>query len=281
MIIWTPKQSPKRRGGKPEPRGPMATRKSAESTANIRSRVLAVLPWAAGVCIGAGVIAASWWGWHQLPKMPVQQVVVRGDLKQVDAAALAHAVLPSGQDLMTLNLQEVRARAKAVPWVREVEVRRVPPDRVELTVEEHQPLARWQDVAAPDAGPQLVNRQGEVFAASLDARMPLLAGPTGTAHEVVSEAARFATVLGELPAEVRLSARRAWHILLADGTRIDLGRNDVMLRLERYVRVRTEVAGLRATGLRVDLRYPNGLAVVKTPEMLQQEKDMAQRKKKT
>jgi hypothetical protein len=46
------------------------------------------------------------------------------------------------------------------------------------------------------------------------------------------------------------------------------------------VHARTLAPQLRAPGLHIDLRYGTGMAITKTPEMLQQEKELASRKKK-
>lgn len=277
MIIWTPKQNPKRKGGKPEPRGPMATRRSAsEGDANIRTALAAYVPALAGVAIGLGLIAAAWYGLRHLPRMPVTELAVHGKLERVDAEAIRANALPEGADVLTLDLNQVRERVKALPWVRDVEVRRVPPGRIELAVEEHQPLAVWQEQDRQ----MLVNTKSEVFTADHELQLPVLAGPPGTAAVVVAEAGRVAAVLGEVPAEVRLSDRRAWSVRLTDNTRIELGREETLARLERFARVRQDIAMLKQPGLRVDLRYPSGLAIQKTPEILQYEKEQASRKKK-
>lgn len=290
MIIWSPKSSPggkpesgsrgKRGGARPEPRGPMATRRSAQSEASgWRARAGALLPFLpalAGVLIGLSLIGAGWLALRQLPSLPVRALSVQGALTRVDTEAIRVNALPPGADVLAVDLQEVRARVKALPWVREAQVRRLPPDTLEITVEEHQPLALWQEGERL----RLVSQKSEVFDAEHDLKLPLLSGPAGTAPIVVAEAQRFANALGEVPAEVRLSERRAWMVKLADGTRLELGREETLPRLERFMRVRQEVAALQRGGLRVDLRYPAGLAVQKTPEMLQFEKEQANRKKK-
>lgn len=255
----------------------MATRKNApDDVANIRSGVMRLLPALAGIAIGLGLIAAVWYGLRHLPRMPVTELAVHGKLERVDAEAIRVNALPEGADVLTLDLRQVRDRVKALPWVRDVEVRRMPPGRVELTVEEHQPLAIWQEQDRT----MLVSTKSEVFSADHDLQLPLLAGPSGTAAVVVAEAGRVAAVLGEVPAEVRLSDRRAWSVRLADNTRIELGREETLARLERFARVRQDIAMLKQPGLRVDLRYPSGLAIQKTPEILQYEKEQASRKKK-
>src|SRR5947209_5878541 len=56
----------------------------------------------------------------------------------------------------TLNLNQAQSALRAVPWVRAVALRRQWPGRLAIEVEEHMPLARWNDAA-------LVNSRGEVF----------------------------------------------------------------------------------------------------------------------
>lgn len=281
MIIWTPKQNPKRSSGrrnaKPDQRGPMATRRSGTQTSpDARTGISRMLPALFGILIGLSLIGGVWIGLGHLPRLPVSELVVVGSLERVDTEAIRLSALPPDADVLTLDLGLVRQRVKALPWVRDVQVRRSPPGRVELVIEEHKPLAIWQEQDRT----QLVSTASEVFMADHDLRLPVMAGPPGTAPAVVAEATRIAMVLGEVPAEVRLSDRRAWSVRLADGTRIELGREETLARLERFARVRSEVALLKQAGLRVDLRYPAGLAIQKTPEILQYEKEQASRKKK-
>ena len=61
--------------------------------------------------------------------------------------------------------------------MRNVSLRRQWPRRLEVTVEEHVPLARWNDAA-------LVNTDGEMFVADWNGELPLFAGPEGRAAEV-------------------------------------------------------------------------------------------------
>ncbi len=281
MIIWTPRQNPKRASGKrsskPEQRGPMATRRSGAPTVpDAHTGIAQMLPAVLGILIGLSLIGGVWIGLRHLPRLPVSELVVMGSLERVDTEAIRVNAMPADADVLTLDLGAVRERVKALSWVRDVEVRRSPPGRVELVIEEHKPLAIWQEQDRT----QLVSTRSEVFTADHDLTLPVLAGPPGTAPAVVAEAGRIAMVLGEVPAEVRLSDRRAWSVRLTDGTRIELGREETLARLERFARVRSEVAMLKQAGLRVDLRYPSGLAIKKTPEILQYETEQVSRKKK-
>ena len=59
-----------------------------------------------------------------------------------------------------------------------------------------------------------------------------------------------------------MNERRAWSLRLANGLQLGLGRNDIHLRLLRFVRVYAEVLKPRLEAIdSVDLRYTNGFAV--------------------
>ena len=102
-------------------------------------------------------------------------------------------------------------------------------------------VARWTDQ-------RLINTYGELFNGELDAALPLLGGPPGTERQVAARYAAFSALLAPLNAElaqVTLSPRRAWHIKLASGTTIELGRErprePAETRLERLDRKSTRL----------------------------------------
>ena len=87
-------------------------------------------------------------------------------------------------NFFTLDLAQARAAFEKLPWVRKVNVRRQWPDRLEVAIEEHLPLARWGRRA-------LVNAHGEVFEAAINSTLPVFVGPDGAPPEVVSRYAEF------------------------------------------------------------------------------------------
>ncbi|MGH8709304.1 MAG: cell division protein FtsQ/DivIB, partial [Burkholderiales bacterium] len=156
----------------------------------------------------------------------------------------------------------VRAALEGLPWVRRVEVRRVWPDRLEATLEEHVAFARW-------AAGGLVNVQGERFAGTSEAPLPQFAGPAGSETEVTRRYRRFGEILAPLaatPERLALSPRYAWRLRLDDGLVIELGRdapNDpVEARLARLVAAYPQtLVRMPRKHEYVDLRYPNGFAL--------------------
>jgi cell division protein FtsQ len=193
------------------------------------------------------------------PAFELREVWVSGALAHVTRAEIDAAVKRELRgNFLTLDLAAVNAAFRKLPWVRTSSVRRQWPGRLDVTLEEHVPLARW-------TGGALVNTQGEVFRAAYGGELPVFAGPEGMAREIAIQYRHFRTSLatiGETPVRVEVSPRRAWQVKLASGVTLALGREQTEARLGRYVALRDRA--LAPLGRRfdyVDLRYPNGFAV--------------------
>ena len=191
--------------------------------------------------------------------------MIRGPLEHVNAAHL-EAVVRDELDgtFFTMNLDSARASLAKVPWVRSVALRRQWPQRLEVTIEEHVPFARWNDAA-------LVDTFGDVFVAEYEGELPQFAGPDGRAAEVARALSRIERGAGAARAhrESRSGCRRgAAGASRRKGDRgsiaIELGRDDPVARLTRFVAVYERTIGaLARAGTRidhVDLRYRNGFA---------------------
>jgi cell division protein FtsQ len=167
-------------------------------------------------------------------------------------------------NLLTVNIDQIRRSLEQLPWIRRVTIRRGFPDHLVLQIEEHKVLARWNGIS-------LVNLQGEVFAAHSDQILPNFTGPEGTSAEVTQRYAEFSKQLETLGLQVTqlaLSPRHAWQMRLGNGIVLELGREDVLLRLARFVAVypysiRDGDSGHASEGnvAYVDLRYRNGFSV--------------------
>ena len=214
------------------------------------------------------------------PLFPLQEIVVRGELKNAAAAEIENAVEGTGGNFFALDLAAVRERLEQVTWVRRVDLRRVWPDRIEVTLEEHVALARWNQVAGELQSRGLVNTFGEPFSAPMEngaaAQLPLFAGPAGSEAEIARRYRRFVALLAPLgasPERVVLTPRHAWQLRLAGGENrglnLELGRDGaepVEQRLARFVAAYPESIGrlprrALAEHRFVDLRYPNGFAL--------------------
>jgi len=220
----------------------------------------------AALLTGVAALTFLFAGVHLLLRsalFPLREITVHGALEHTARAQLERA--SNGRitgNFFAVDLGAVRAALEALPWARRVQVRRVWPDRLEVTIEEHMALARWGDDA-------LVNTYGERFAATIDAALPQFAGPAGTEGEVTRRYRHYAELLAPLGSpleQVILTPRFAWQLRLASGLTIVLGREmaayPVDARLTRFVAVYAQTPGSIAQRHDyVDLRYPNGFAL--------------------
>ena len=216
----------------------------------------------AGLLYGAAALLIVYGCIHyvvHLPVFPLREIRVIGDVGHVTDDQVAAVIARELRgNFFTVDLAHAREAFEKLPWVRKVNVRRQWPDRLEVAVEEHRPLARWGSTA-------LVNAHGEVFEAAISSTLPVFFGPDGTAAEVVARYAEFDRLLAPIGRKVvlvTLSARRAWQLHLDDGMVLQLGRENVEARLASFVSAyRRTVARLPHPPSHVDLRYSNGFAV--------------------
>jgi cell division protein FtsQ len=217
---------------------------------------------AAGFLVGLAALAfaaaAAYWLAHSA-LFPVRIIELRTTLKQAPRAEVERTLASVGRsNFFAAPIDELRSALERLPWVRRAAVRRVWPDGLEVSIEEHAPLARW-------AAGGLVNQQGERFAGEAAVELPLFSAPAGTEAEVARRYARFSQLLAPLGSPIErltLSARLAWELRLANGLEVKLGRDAdaAEARLARFVGS-SEASELAPLGTTVDLRYPNGFSV--------------------
>lgn len=205
----------------------------------------------------------------RMPSLPVRHVVFSGPLEHIRRGEIER-VLPSTLrgNFFSLNLETVRGSLETLPWVRKVEVRRIWPASLEVSIEEHRPAARWGEGRG-----ELVNTHGEVFAVAVRSEeinpLPLLHGPQGTSQEVLARFGEFVEgfqAVGEKPVRLILSPRLSWQLKLDNGMLVNMGREQVKAplgaRVQRFLEVYGETVAKQAVRPSVvDLRYPNGFAM--------------------
>lgn len=194
----------------------------------------------------------------RLPAFPLREVRLTNAVSLVSRDQVETLIRREVRgNFFTVDLATVRAAFTKLPWVREVSMRRHWPDRLDVTLEEHVPLARW-------GSDGLVNSHGEVFNAAYDSDLPVFVGPPESAKEIAIQYEYFRrslAAIGKVPQQVQVTPRRAWQIRLEDGTVLELGREEVEARLGRFISAyeRTLAPLARKIDL-VDLRYANGFA---------------------
>ena len=192
----------------------------------------------------------------------VRSLSFEGEFRQVDQQTLTAAVMDSVRgNFFLLNLDAIRERARSVPWVHEVTVRRHWPDGVHIRFSEQQLVARWGKSGWVNAQGEYVSLQGREGPAGL----PLLIGPEGMQARVLEHYRKLNEIL--MPAELQVASltlnnRHAWNIVLHNGLVLTLGREEPEPKVERFARIYPRALAAQASrAKRVDLRYTNGFSV--------------------
>ncbi len=199
--------------------------------------------------------------WHWL-NQPVGEIRIGGATRHLDKTALAQA-LAVGLDrpLLQLDLKALQEQLVQNPWVHSASVRRQWPPAVEVQLEEEVPVARWGDKG-------LLNHQGDIFWPELKPEYEALPRLTGPAHETVRimqqyhDLNRMFSAAGLRLTGLMLESRGAWTLELDNGIRVVAGREELVPRLKRFIRIyQLSLAGRAAQIEQVDIRYTNGVAV--------------------
>lgn len=233
---------------------------------NLATMALVVV--AVGMLLSASLVKLS-----RLPYFHLQRVQVEGDLQRNNLATVRANTVPRLYgSFFQADLQRSRTVFESVPWVRKAMVRRVWPNELRVTLEEHRPAAYWRQAHSQD---QLVNTYGEVFDANLgdveDEQLPTLDAPASLggsqAFQMLQMLRRLQSIfkpLGEV-VTLKYTDRGSWSVDLDDDAHIVLGRGsdeEVIARAERFVLTLPELRRHYPAPLsQADLRYPQGYAV--------------------
>lgn len=205
--------------------------------------------------VSMGIVTSERW--------PIRWLEINGAFQRVSAeqlrASLASRV---GSSYFTVDLLGLHEAAARNAWVAKVRVQKQWPDTVRVDIEEFVPVAHW------NRG-QLLSGAGEPFAvpeADEIQGLPWLEGPEGRLDEVLETWVGFDAMLMPLGLDITrlaLDGRGAWSLELDNGTRLQLGRDSTVERLQRLVASwETLTRQKQAAPAAVDLRYTNGFAVL-------------------
>jgi cell division protein FtsQ len=205
------------------------------------------------------------------PQFQFSDVRLEGDLQRNSVTTVRANAMPHlAGSFFTMDLARTRAAFEQVPWVRHAVVRRVWPNQLVVSLEEHQPVALWEGDENSD---KMVNSHGEVFEANVgdveDDSLPQFAGPDGTSAQVLDMYRRLQPMFATMDVEMttlRLSGRGSWHVDLDDGATVELGRgtqDEVAERTQRFIRTVPQVLHKfnNAPLESADLRHAEGYAV--------------------
>lgn len=231
------------------------------------------------VVVLIGLVSTAWWLSQQVfgqENSPVNTVNISGEMPYTKQEEVMQAIndIDLG-NFFELDVNDIQVKVAALPWVYSVAVRKQWPDEVKIYVVDQTPVALWN-------GDFLINQFGKAFQADitkLGKGLPQFFGPEGS--EILA-LENYSNMNGLLEFsnlsidELVLSERFSWQLTLNDGVMLNLGREERVERIQRFMDVyplikshnkqknaakNNQKKQLKQAVDYIDLRYDTGLAV--------------------
>ncbi|MDL2408930.1 cell division protein FtsQ/DivIB [Rhizobium calliandrae] len=196
----------------------------------------------------------------------IEDVKVSGNDQTSEIEILQLLGLDGTTSLVALDADAARQKIASLPWVQNVEVRKVYPKTVEVKLTERKAYAIWQHGAELS----LIEKDGSVIAPLRDnkfAKLPLFVGRDAetAAASIDDEFANWPDVRGRVKAYVRVAGRR-WDLYLDNGVIIKLPENNIDGALARLTKLDKDENLLQRDVAAVDLRLDDRTAIELTPD---------------
>ncbi len=191
----------------------------------------------------------------------VASIEIRG-LAEADSTEISDRIdVTQTSSLLMLDAEHARARIAEIPWVSDVTVKKLYPNRIVVSLSERLPFALWQD----DGKIKVVDKDGTVMTETLQPRhagLPLVVG--AGANKRLEEAVALMTGAPSLRPRIRaavLVAERRWNLITVDGIEIMLPEEDPTGALARVAELQDQKKLLDRDLVVVDTRVPDRLFV--------------------
>ena len=231
--------------------------------ANFSRRLASALPWVLASLLLCLVLTGVIYLPRAMDAYPIQSVKVEGvkDVRRQQEVQAALSDVVSDENFFSVSLADVYRQARALEWVADVQVRRQWPGQLVIRIDERVPVAVWNKDT-------LISNAGEPFKALSKynlAGLPALHGPADrlpTVLDYYHSMSKVLTPVGRKIQRLDVDARLTARLQLDDGVKLVVDREDYARKLRRFVQLFDAVLASDSRGLaRVDLRYPDGIAV--------------------
>nr|WP_204326629.1 cell division protein FtsQ/DivIB [Rhizobium lusitanum] len=196
----------------------------------------------------------------------IEDVKVSGNDETSEIEILQLLGLDGTTSLVALNADAARQKIANLPWVQNVEVRKVYPKAVEVKLKERKAYAIWQHGSELS----LIQKDGSVIAPLRDnkfAKLPLFVGRDAeiAAASVEDEFGKWPDIRSHVKAFVRVAGRR-WDLYLDNGVIIKLPEDNIDGALARLTTLDKDENLLQRDIAAVDLRLDDRTAIELTPD---------------
>lgn len=150
----------------------------------------------------------------------VASIEIHG-LSEADSTEISDRIdVTQTSSLLMVDVERARERIAEIPWIADVAVKKLYPNRIVVNLAERRPFALWQD----EGRVRVVDKTGAVMSDVLETRnagLPLIVGQGANAR--VGEAVELMNSAPSIRPKIRaavLVAERRWNLITVDGVEI-------------------------------------------------------------
>lgn len=213
----------------------------------------------------------------------LDDVLVEGRKKTSQQALLEVLNLKRGDNILTLDLNDLKTRIEALPWVREAEIRRSYfPNILHISLKERKVASIWQ--ISEKFHP--IDTEGNVIGAPFKPTRPILLIVGEEAPQHINELLEIIKKDNEIWPRVKVAnyiSKRRWNLILDDienGITIKLPEDNIEQAWKKLVKLDQTQGILKRKLTFIDLRLKNKV-IVKLGKMTEEERQKLKENKKT
>lgn len=194
--------------------------------------------------------------------LPIKKVIVEATYQNVKPQDLKNTIEPYlAQGFFTLHMNELKNALLKIPWIFEVTIKRIWPDKLEILIGEQEVIARWN-------GNSFININGEIFEPPkvfYPLSLPLLTGPDDQKNIVwryYLSANKYLQPLALKIVKMDLLPSYDLRIFLNNGILLLLASDNFDDSIKTLVKIYPKVIKNDFNKVEsIDFRYKNGFAV--------------------
>lgn len=245
-----------------------------------------------GIAFLLAAVAVSSFPHYLISLFEIKAVELEGETSHISTVHFKRSLgnTISG-NFFDIDINAIRQAALSAPWVKDVSVHKVWPDRIRIEIKEHKALALWEDG-------RLVSVDGVLFAANPEEAdnpmaLPEFFGRADMVKELTRRYKRFSQMLRTVKPDARVTElsvtdRDSWTLAIASKdippTRIELGTERENWTLEdrfavvivQYDEVQALMKGPPAS---IDARYENAFSATLPEKTLKRYRSNANRRR--
>jgi len=207
----------------------------------------------------------SYWSFLCLEKQhtfTIKTVRVATTFTHIEPKVLQSLIAPYvKENFFVFKSEQMAMSLMTIPWVHDIAVQKNWPGIIALNITEQVPVVEWNRHA-------LLNEQGEIFVTNIQnfaPNLPQIIGPDGSAKNILriflSMNQLLKSHLNYSITLLHVDEQGVWHLTLNNDLNLLLEEQDILRRLEIFVKIYPKIKSTHKTARSVDLRYKNGFAI--------------------